>query len=146
MEKIESLKLFDDIRYAFEIENQYKALKDEIEVIFFLPFFQGVTGIRSREENVNNYMEDLEIFRDQNATYKEIMNKKIRPVDNKFKMEISAPIRREGRLNFKLPNPHNQNPYKAVSSNIFMQNNVSNINNSNNQSLNFLSRKNTMND
>ena len=39
MEKINSLKLIDSARYAYEIENQYKCLKEEIEVKYFFLFF-----------------------------------------------------------------------------------------------------------
>lgn len=35
MEKLESMKRFDTTSYVSDIENQYKNLKEEIEVKFF---------------------------------------------------------------------------------------------------------------
>jgi len=84
-------------------------------------------------------VENLEIYRDKNITYKDIMQKKIRAIDNKFKFEIANPGRRENKLNFKPPVKNINMAYKAVSSNMNMdmnQNYVSNLNKEFNSSLN----------
>jgi len=49
---------------------------------------------------LNNFLENLHSYRDRNKVYKEIMQKKYKAVDSKFKTEISPLlIKEENTLN-----------------------------------------------
>lgn len=51
--------------------------------------------IKSKENNLNNFIRSLHTYREKNKYYKESMQKKFRAIDSKFKIEISPVMARE---------------------------------------------------
>ena len=54
-----------------------------------------MTDIREKESNLNNFLDNLYNYRDRNKVYKQVMLKKIKAKDSKFKTEISPYVNKD---------------------------------------------------